>query len=93
MPTGNCNSTGGVDLLDHSHFEPCLLGPDAGVAEGCECFDVNRSGTVDLLDVALAQAGFTRSLARSSSATGRWIGRDLLRFDGANEILPSSSFS
>lgn len=60
-PPGDCNSTGGVNLLDYDDFEPCLLGPDAGVAIGCECFDVNRSDTVDLFDFAVAQASFTGS--------------------------------
>ena len=60
-PLGDCNSTGGVNLLDYDDFESCLLGPGAGLAEGCECLDVNRSGTVDLLDFAVAQANFTGS--------------------------------
>ena len=60
-PPGDCNSTGGVDLLDHDDFEPCLSGPNTGVSEGCECFDVNRSGTVDLFDFAVAQTSFTGS--------------------------------
>ena len=60
-PLGDCNSTGGADLLDHGDFEPCLSGPSTGVSEGCECFDLDRSGTVDLLDFAVAQANFTGS--------------------------------
>lgn len=60
-PPGDCNSTGGVNLLDYDDFESCMLGPDAGVAEGCECFDVDASGTVDLLDFAVAQTSFTGS--------------------------------
>ena len=60
-PPGDCNSTGGVNLLDYDDLESCLLGPDAGVAEGCECFDVDGSGTVDLLDFAVAQTNFTGS--------------------------------
>jgi len=60
-PPGDCNSTGGVNLLDYDDFVPCLSGPDAGVALGCECFDMDVSGTVDLLDFAVAQANFTGS--------------------------------
>lgn len=60
-PPGDCNSTGGVSLLDYDDFESCLAGPDAGVAEGCACFDMNASGTVDLLDFAVAQTSFTGS--------------------------------
>jgi len=62
LPQGDCNSTGSVDLLDYDDFESCLAGPDAGVAVGCECFDVNRSDTVDLLDFAVVQTTFTGSL-------------------------------
>ena len=57
----DCNEDGGVNLLDYSTFEPCLAGPDAGVGEACECFDVNRSGAVDLIDFAVAQAAFMGS--------------------------------
>lgn len=59
LAQGDCNSTGNVDLLDYDDFEPCLTGPDTGVGVGCECFDVDRSGTVDLLDFAIAQTTFT----------------------------------
>ena len=58
LPPGDCDSTGGVDLLDYGDFEVCLSGPDAGVVEGCECFDVNRSGAVDLVDFAVVQNSF-----------------------------------
>ena len=60
-PPADCNSTGSVNLLDYGDLESCLSGPDAGVADGCECFDVNASGTVDLLDFAVAQTSFTGS--------------------------------
>ncbi len=58
-PRGDCDSTGGVDLLDHNGFESCLTGPATGVTIGCECFDMNRSGTVDLADFAISQSTFT----------------------------------
>ena len=61
IPPGDCEDDGDVDLLDYNRFESCLTGPDGGVAAGCECFDVNRSGTVDLLDFAVAQTTFTGS--------------------------------
>ena len=61
-PPGDCNSTGGVNLLDYDDFvEFCFLGPDVDVAEECACFDVNASGTVDLLDFAVVQTSFTGS--------------------------------
>jgi hypothetical protein len=60
-PLGDCNDTGGVNLIDYGDFEACLTGPSSGVADGCECFDVNRSDTVDLFDFAVAQTTFTGS--------------------------------
>ncbi len=58
-PPCDCNSTGGVNLLDYDDFEACLTGPGTSVAEGCKCFDVDRSDTVDLLDFAVSQSAFT----------------------------------
>ena len=60
-PPGDCNGTGGVNLLDYDEFESCLSGPDVSVVEGCECFDVDHSGSVDLVDFAVAQTSFTGS--------------------------------
>ncbi len=60
-PRGDCDGTGGVDPLDYSDFVICLTGPSANTAEGCSCFDVDRNGTVDLFDFAVAQTSFTRS--------------------------------
>jgi len=51
----DCNEDGGVNLFDHFSFVECLAGPDAGVLTGCDCFDVNASGAVDLRDFAAAQ--------------------------------------
>jgi hypothetical protein len=59
LAQADCNEDGGVNLVDYDAFEACLSGPDGGVAEGCECFDVDRSGAVDLRDYAAAQAAFT----------------------------------
>jgi hypothetical protein len=61
LAQGDCNSDGSVNLIDYDDFEPCLTGPDGDVIGGCECFDVNRSDTVDLLDFAAAQAAFAGS--------------------------------
>jgi len=52
----DCNEDGTVDLLDHDMFTQCLTGPDAGIPGGCECFDVDRSGVIDLRDFATAQS-------------------------------------
>jgi len=54
----DCNEDGLVNLFDYMSFEACLSGPGGGVAEGCECYDVNSSGTVDLADFAETQAFF-----------------------------------
>ena len=56
IPPTDCNDDGLVDLLDHQALTQCLDGPDAGVSAGCQCFDVDRNGTVDLSDFAVAQA-------------------------------------
>ncbi len=59
-PPADCDEDGLVALADHSLFELCLTGPDLGPPPAdCSCFDVDRSGTVDMLDFAALQAGFT----------------------------------
>ncbi len=61
IPLGDCEDDGDVDLLDYNQLESCLTGPDSPVATECRCSDVNRSGTIDLLDFAVAQRNFTGS--------------------------------
>lgn len=51
----DCDEDGGVTLFDHSLLTGCLTGPGGGVPAGCDCFDVDRSGTVDLRDFSAAQ--------------------------------------
>jgi len=60
-PPGDCNATGLVDLLDYFDFdvEVCITGPTGGIVPGCECFDVDRSGSVNLRDFGIIQASFT----------------------------------
>jgi len=55
----DCNDDGRVDLLDVDSFTRCLTGPVGGVPDGCGCFDVDRSGGIDLRDFAAAQAAHT----------------------------------
>ena len=55
----DCDENGRVNLLDHSAFESCLSGPASTTAGGCECFDVDKSGTVDLHDYSITQGQFT----------------------------------
>lgn len=57
----DCNDDGIADLLDHDSFAGCLTGPDGGVPDGCECFDVDRSGAIDLYDFAAAQCAYSGS--------------------------------
>jgi hypothetical protein len=61
LAEGDCNTDGGVDLIDFNGFQPCLSGPDGGVRRGCSCFDVDQDADVDLLDVAAFQRAFTGS--------------------------------
>jgi hypothetical protein len=53
LPPGDCDEDGVVNLMDHEFFTQCLGGPNGGVLSGCECFDVDRSGQVDLRDFAM----------------------------------------
>ena len=59
IPPGDCEDDGDVDLFDHAGFEACVTGPGRAVEFDCRCYDLNRSGTVDLADFAVAQTRFT----------------------------------
>lgn len=54
----DCNEDGFVGLSDHADFFECLSGPGLVSPRGCECFDLNRNGTVDLFDFRTLQATF-----------------------------------
>lgn len=59
---GDCNVDGGVTLFDYDVFEACMTGPVAGpLSPECACFDLDRSGTVDMLDFGELQEGFSGS--------------------------------
>lgn len=58
VPPGDCDESGNPDLLDHLLFAECLVGPDGGVLSGCDCNDVDLSGSVDLRDFAIITAGY-----------------------------------
>jgi len=48
---GDCNSDGGVNLLDYSDFETCVFGPQAGiVVSKCFCFDSNGDDRIEIRD-------------------------------------------
>ena len=55
------STDGATNLLDYSSFSECLGGPDVGALSGCECFDADGSGTVDLRDFAATQAAYSGS--------------------------------
>jgi len=59
-PPGDCNATGLVDQLDYFDFdlEVCITAPVGGIVPGCECFDVDRSGSVTLRDFGIVQRHF-----------------------------------
>jgi len=60
LPPGDCSDDGLVNLLDHSVFHRCVRGPQNGPPEqDCLCFDVDRTGVVDMKDVATIQRSFT----------------------------------
>ncbi len=61
LPPSDCNEDGTVNLLDHDSFTQCMGGPDGGIPDGCGCFDVDRSGTIDLRDFAAAQSAYIGS--------------------------------
>jgi hypothetical protein len=54
----DCDEDGRVGLSDFWAFEGCVTGPGATVAAGCDCFDLDQSGTIDLYDFGLLQQVF-----------------------------------
>lgn len=57
----DCNEDGGVNLQDIADIGICLTGPESPASPDCQCFDVNGSDTVDLVDFAEAQVFFSGS--------------------------------
>ena len=55
----DCNSDGGVNLIDYDDFKGCLSGPNVAVTPVCTCFDVDQDDDVDLLDIAEFQQAFS----------------------------------
>lgn len=56
--SGDADGDGDTDGSDFVALEACLDGPNAGVGLGCECFDFDDSGDIDLLDFAEFQVLF-----------------------------------
>ncbi|MCA9249794.1 MAG: FG-GAP repeat protein [Phycisphaerales bacterium] len=58
MASGDRDGNGIIDLADFTGLEPCLVGPESDLNEGCECFDFDLDGDNDLNDFAVFQAIF-----------------------------------
>ncbi len=56
---GDCDGDGDVDRVDYGGLYSCLLGPGAEVATGCECFDLDINGDIDVHDFAALQISFS----------------------------------
>ena len=55
---GDFNRDGAVSLGDLAYFQDCLLGPEAGLAAGCDAEDMDEDGDVDLGDFLLFARAF-----------------------------------
>jgi hypothetical protein len=53
---GDCTGDGRVDLIEYTEFAYCMTGPDWRVLPGCDCYDYDRNGRVELGDFAVLQA-------------------------------------
>jgi hypothetical protein len=57
---GDGQEDGDVDLADYMEFIACMSGPTSGPLEvGCEQYDLDRNGRIDLGDLARFQDVFT----------------------------------
>ncbi len=56
---GDSGCDSDVDLTDYRTFSACMRGPGANVPPGCELFDRNTNGSVDLSDFGLLQTAFS----------------------------------
>ncbi len=61
LPPGDCVEDGAVNLMDHELFTECFSGPSGAVLSGCECFDTDQSGHVDMRDFAIASNNYSGS--------------------------------
>lgn len=57
----DCNFDKRVDLQDLDGLQECASGPAQVASASCVCYDVDESQTVDILDFAVLQRGFTGS--------------------------------
>ena len=56
---GDLDGNGVVDLDDYAGFTDCMSGPEVGYDVGCEMYDFDDDGDVDLADFSLFQSYFT----------------------------------
>ncbi len=57
-PPGDCDSDGAAGLPDVAAFEDCMTGPDGALLPPCQCFDLDGSEAIDLIDFAILQSAF-----------------------------------
>ncbi|MCB9850200.1 MAG: VCBS repeat-containing protein [Phycisphaerales bacterium] len=50
--TGDANADEQVNAFDYPGMNACMTGPDGGESTGCECYNFDGDGDVDLLDYA-----------------------------------------
>ncbi|MHC5109722.1 MAG: hypothetical protein ACYTHJ_07585 [Planctomycetota bacterium] len=55
VPTGDCNVTGTVDLLDFSGIGDCISGPGMQTTTSCRCIDFDADKDIDLFDYRVFQ--------------------------------------
>ncbi|MHC5111323.1 MAG: hypothetical protein ACYTHJ_15750 [Planctomycetota bacterium] len=58
---GDHNGNGAIDLQDYQRLAVCIDGPDVSLNAGCDVFDFNNDGDVDLADADSFWTAFTGS--------------------------------
>lgn len=61
-PPGNLDFDCDVDMFEYAAFLECVSGVGGGVSPGCQTFDFDGDGDVDLADFGAFQSAFTGSL-------------------------------
>ena len=58
LAPADCNSDSTINLVDFGALQPCVSGPQGGLAPRCSCYDLDRDGDIDLSDFASFQQSF-----------------------------------